>query len=154
MTLMISMENVAKIKDRGCGALNGVEFERLIERIEITDTGYNDAIQDHASEVELHQAALGTHMENLRQCATKLADSDRLRKLAAVDLGASETHCQSLIRRLRDAESRDVIHQGFTNQVLNIVDGKPLAEEYSKWPTLLRLQEALDAVVPVAASNE
>ena len=100
--------------------------------------------------VEL-RAALGVRMENLRQCAAKLADSDRLRKLTAMDLGASETHCQSLIRRLQETVAREHTahdrHDAFLREVHNCIDRKPLSPVAQLNSTLLRLQEALESTI-------
>lgn len=113
------------------------------------DSDPNAIAKSHRREIELKEAALGTHMENLRQCAAKLADSDRLRKLAAMDLGASETHCQSLIRRLQEAVGKEhAIREWqaeFELSVNKCIECKELGPVASMNPTLLRLQEALDA---------
>jgi hypothetical protein len=115
-----------------------------------------DTARDHS--VKTLQVALQTEMENLRQCAVKLADSDRLRKLAAMDLGASEAHCQSLIRRLQDSLAKEKSirewHDEFRSGVDACIDRKELGLGVAQHVTLLRLQEALDPVVPVAAPTE
>ena len=139
----LTMNRIEELRD-GSG-IKKDEWDELftLAKKQIED---NDA---HTTELDNRQAALGTHMENLRQCAVKLTDSERLRHLIAIDLGGCEAHCESLIRRLQDSLAKEKTmcgwHKAYERAVNDCIDHKPLAPVTQLNPTLLRLQEALDA---------
>ncbi len=97
------------------------------------------------------RGTLRTNMENLRECATKLAASNSARMLAARDLGSSEAHCESLIRRLQDSiaieKSIRQWQEEFERSVHKCMDRQELGPVASMNPTLLRLQEALESTI-------
>lgn len=140
MATVMNIERVTELASHPERMINGeVETLCLLARQQLVD----DDVHSN------WRASLDAHKDNLRQCAAKLADSDRLRKLTAMDLGASETHCQSLIRRLQDAlanaERCHRHYDHFIEGVHNCIHRLKLPPEVASNPALLRLQEALES---------